>query len=201
MTETNTNALDWLDFEWADWQSLNPSSGFLSSASTNEGLYRVRHPQYDGLVYIGETGRSTRGRIRSLARRTYDEEMPFRDPHTAAPCLWAIRDHDGPALEFSWTTPEQATEKQSRMGIEAALIALHRRDVGHSPTANFGRIIEGYRQSGYRREELVGGPLPEGETEANAELGTDPLPWTNANTVRSGSWMGLIGPIQLNLAR
>ncbi|SDN40209.1 hypothetical protein SAMN05192554_13314 [Haloarchaeobius iranensis] len=117
--------------------------------------------------------------------------MPFRDPHTAAPCLWAIRDRDGPDLEISWTTPDRATEKQPRKGIEAALIALHRREIGHSPTANFGRIIEGYKQSGYSSDGFVGGPLSEDETEPNTEPGVGPLEWTDHERPLSTDWMGL----------
>ena len=84
------------------------------------------------------------GKNSLLYRETYAEEMPFRSPHTAAPCLWAIRDADGPSLEFSATTPPVARDEQDRKGLEAALIAVHRREVGQSPTANFARIIEGY---------------------------------------------------------
>ena len=77
------HALDWLGLEWLRWQSLDPADGALSSVSTDEGLYRIRHPDYPELVYIGETDRSTHGRLRALARETYAEEIPFRWPHTA----------------------------------------------------------------------------------------------------------------------
>lgn len=56
--------------------------------------------------------------------------MPFRDPHTAAPCLWAIRDRDGPAFEVSTATPSFATYGQDRKGLEKALIAIVRREMG-----------------------------------------------------------------------
>lgn len=181
----------WCSFDWSDWISLNPENSTLAAIETDAGLYRIRHPEYDGLVYVGETGRSTRGRVRALARGSYAEEMPFRDPHTAAPTLWAMRDRDGPDLAVSWATPDWASDAQDRKGLEAALIALHRRTVGQSPTANFGRIIEGYRQSSYSSEGLVGGPLTEGETEPNAEPGVDPLDWDHATEPLHEQWMGL----------
>lgn len=56
-TQHACNTLDWLDLNWSEWQPLDPATGALSTLSTDPGLYRVRHPAYDGLVYIGETGR------------------------------------------------------------------------------------------------------------------------------------------------
>lgn len=182
---------DWFDLSWSDWQPLDPAAGALSSLSTDAGLYRVRHPAFDRLVYVGETGRSTRGRVRDLARGAYADEMPYRDPHTAAPTLWAIRNEYGPELEFSWVAPARVVDKQTRKAIEIALIAIHRRELGVSPIANFGRIIPGYEQSSYSRDAVRGGPLPDGETEPNAEPGTDPLPWRRPNEPLADDWMGL----------
>jgi hypothetical protein len=161
--------------------------------TTDPGLYRVRHDRFDRLVYLGETGRSTRGRVGALARGTFADRMPFRDPHTAAPTLWAIRDKYGPGFELSWTTPSIATDDQSRKAVEAALIALHRRGARQSPVANFGRIIPGYRQSNYSRhgERARGGPLGPDESESNATSGRPPLAWTNADAVRAVDWMGV----------
>lgn len=190
-TQHAIDTLDWLDLNWSEWQPLAPAAGLLSTLSTDPGLYRVRHPAFDRLVYVGETGRSIRGRVQALARGAYATEMPFRDPHTAAPTLWAIRQEHGPALEISWVAPSSTTDHQIRQSIEAALIATHRREIGHSPTANFGRMIPGYKQSSYRRDGMVGGPLPDGEVESNATLGVGPLPWTDANALLSPTWMGL----------
>ncbi len=99
------------------------------SISTDPGLYRVRHCDRDGLEYIGQTGRSTRGRVSALARNVYSEDMPFRDPHTASPCLWAVRDQHGPAFEVSTVTPSLAKDDQDRKGLEEALIAIARREM------------------------------------------------------------------------
>jgi hypothetical protein len=117
--------------------------------------------------------------------------MPFRDPHTAAPCLWAVRDVIGPGLEISIATPDWAENTQRRKGLEAALIAVYRRETGESPTANFGRIISGYKQSSYRKGDMRGGPLAPDETESNAERGVGPLPWKQPDKVTARNWMGL----------
>ena len=184
---------DWLDLDWSEWTSLHPDNDRLTDITTDEGLYRVRHTERGGLTYIGETGRSLRGRVRSLSRGAYADEMPYRDPHTAAPTLWAIRDAHGDDFEVSYTAPERAEDKQHRKGLEDALIALYRREEGESPTANFGRIIDGDRQSSfsYNDEPFHGGRLPGGETEANNEAGREPLPWANHEDVLASDWMGL----------
>ncbi|RKD86249.1 hypothetical protein ATJ93_4666 [Halopiger aswanensis] len=191
MNETGFYDADWFGLEWSPWLSLDRADGDLETISSAPGLYRVRHRRRDGLEYIGETGRSTRGRVGALARGVYADEMPYRDPHTAAPCLWAVRDRYGPALEVSYAVPPAAEDKQERKAIEAALIALARREMGESPTANFGRIIDGYKQSSYSKDGIVGGPLPEGETEPNSAPGRGPVPWTNTERVTGPTWMGL----------
>jgi len=172
--------------------TLDPGGDHLSTFSTDEGLYRVRHPARPGLEYIGETGRSLRGRVRALAHGAFAEEMPYRDPHTAAPCLWAVQQEEAEKLEVSVTTPTLAEDKQSRKAFEDALIAVYRREMGESPTANFGRIIDGYRQSTYRSGEERGGPLEPGQTECNTEDGVGPLDWSRSSDVLSEDWMGLL---------
>jgi len=88
-----------MDVDWSAWRPLDPSVDRQSKIETDPGFYRVRHRDRDGLEYIGQTGRSARGRVGALARNVFADEMPYRDPHTAAPCLWAVRDRYGPALE------------------------------------------------------------------------------------------------------
>lgn len=191
MNESEFYATDWLGVQWTDWGSLHPDGDHLPRFATDPGLYRVRHSDRSGLVYIGETGRSLRGRVRALARGTYADEMPYRDPHTAAPCLWAIQQEHGDQLEVSATTPSFAGDKQSRKAFEDALIAVYRRETGESPTANFGRIIDGYKQSSYRSSEDRGGVLGPGESESNAESGVGPLDWRRSDDVIAEDWMGL----------
>jgi hypothetical protein len=54
-------------------------------------------------MYIGQTGRSLRERINDLIRNSILERMPFNDPHTAAPNLWAWLKTDSFQYEFSFT--------------------------------------------------------------------------------------------------
>jgi hypothetical protein len=192
MTETDFYALDWLDLDWSEWKSLHADS--FSEVHKEAGLYRIRHgsEDRDHLEYIGESG-DTRRRIQSLARGVYAEEMPYRDPHTAAPCLWAVRDDVGSALEVSHTTPPKADDDQHRKGIEAALIALHRWETNRSPTANFGRIIGGYKQSSYSYNDPAykGGRLDSCEEESNSTSGVEPPDWQNWREQITRDWMNL----------
>jgi predicted GIY-YIG superfamily endonuclease len=192
MRKNDFYALDWLDLNWSEWKPLDADS--FSEVPKEAGLYRIRHrtEERDHLEYIGESG-DTRRRIQSLARGVYAEEMPYRDPHTAAPCLWAVRDDVGSALQVSYTTPSKAEDELHRKGIEAALIALHRRETNRSPTANFGRIIGGYRQSSYSYNDpsYKGGLLPSGEHEPNAASGVEPPDWHNWREPLAQDWMNL----------
>ncbi|TKR25883.1 GIY-YIG nuclease family protein [Natronomonas salsuginis] len=192
MSKLNSPCLLLSKIEWSEWNSLEIDS--FSEVPKEPGLYRVRHrtENRDHLEYIGESG-DTRRRIQSLARGAYADEMPYRDPHTAAPCLWAVQDNVGSALDVSYTTPPKAEDDQHRKGIEAALIALHRREANCSPTANFGRIIDGYKQSSYSQSDPAyrGGPLASGEDEPNSASGVQPPDWQNWREPLARDWMHL----------
>jgi hypothetical protein len=56
-------------------------------------LYRIRRAGIEGWDYIGQTGTgqmNLRLRMRML-KGIYADQMPYRDPHTAGPGLWALR--------------------------------------------------------------------------------------------------------------
>lgn len=189
MTNTAFYTSDWLDFDWSDWLRLDDNDETAPIPKV-AGLYRIRHRYRDGLAYISHTGDNLYSRIMSL-KSCYREEMPFIQGNTATPCLWAIRDQHGPGLEVSYTTPDEASKDQQRRVIRDVLIAVYRRETGESPTANFSRMLPGYKRSSLPRDGVVGGPLPDDETEPYAEPGIGPLPWENHDQIMSESWMGL----------
>jgi len=193
---------DWLGFDWSSWMEIEPEGGIPDVLPTDEGLYRVRHDAYEGLVYIGETGRSVRGRLGSLMRGVFDGEMPFSDPHTGSPSLWSIVDRHGPGFEVSVATPEQATDSQQRKAIEDALIALHRRERGKTPVGNFGRMPPGYEKSKKRSSGERGGQSDDDERRSFHD-DAPALPWENAEEVTSRDWMGVpwTRPASLSEAR
>lgn len=81
---------NWLSFGWTEWVPFD--GGDFKLLPTAAGIYRVRIRDQDRLAYIGQTGRNLRERLSDLRRNTLVKEMPFNDPHTAAPSLWAWRD-------------------------------------------------------------------------------------------------------------
>jgi hypothetical protein len=184
----NFDSSNWLGFNWSEWERLDTETEDLGEIPTSSGIYRVRHPDKNGFEYIGETGSSLWQRLRHLAQGVRADEMPYRDPHTAAPCLWAVLDKLGGKLEFSFCSPELTRSERDRKGLEAAMIALHRKIQGESPTANFGRIIKGYKQSSYRKDGVIGGK--DNSQDSNWDS-LSPLDWSSNNAVNSVSWMGL----------
>ena len=179
-----THSSNWSNHEWSEWYSLNPRDGDLDRIPAEAGIYRIRHRNRAGLAYVGESGSSIRSRILSHSK-CYNANPPEDGTSSA---LWALLDKYGPGLDASFTIPEGVDDKQIRESIENALIAIHRRDLGYSPTVNFGRIIPGYRRwSSYRK----GGPNPSDAESPKAAPSVPPLSWSNSNSTVSNSWMGL----------
>ncbi len=67
----------------------------------------------------------------AMLRGVYGQQMPYRDPHAAAPALWALV-QEGGALEVSVAPVEGP--KPWRLGLEAVVFALYRQQHGCSPT-------------------------------------------------------------------
>ena len=102
--------------------------------------------------YIGQTGLALRERLRML-RGVYAEQMPYRDPHTVGPALWAQRQISNEEYEAS-TCPIEG-DVRWRKAMEAVAIARYRQQHGRSPTFNFGRMPAGYRMSSGNNARLV----------------------------------------------
>lgn len=139
---------------WSAWIFLEGCwRGDAIPAAT--GLYRIRRVESAGLDYIGQTGSgrmNLRARIRML-KGTYGPVMPYRDPHTAGPALWALRQLDERPFEVSVAVVEDSTPW--RKGLEALAIGLYRQEAKCSPTVNFGRMPCGYRMSSANNARLV----------------------------------------------
>jgi hypothetical protein len=156
---------------WSAWVDLR-GVGRNGRIPKVPGLYRIRRAGKPGLVYIGQTGRSLRGRLGQL-NGVYGAEMPYRDPHTAAPALWALRHREGCGFEVS--VVEIPGSVPQRKVLEATAITLYRIQSGRSPTANFGRMPAGYRISTGNNARLVaagrrtrGGPDPATQAAAHS---------------------------------
>ncbi len=175
--------------EWSGWQPLFGSSR-NRAIPVSSGLYRARVAETGEVVYIGQTGRSLRERLGMLAS-CYAAEMPYRDPHTAAPTLWSLRDRDG--VDFEVSTAVIESTKVERLALEAVAITLHRVEHGSSPLANFGGRLEGYCISSGNNAALVaagkrfrGGRDPLAGASVSA-----PVPGRLDGDVTAPDWMGL----------
>lgn len=148
---------------WSPWRPLSTASTD-ATIPRSPGLYRIRRIGRADFDYIGETG-NLRRRFGHL-RGVYRDDMPFRDPHTAAPALWALRHATGCDFEVSVVPVDGSTPW--RKGMEALAIGLYRDEHACSPTVQFGRMPPGYRPSSGNTARLVqqrkrfrGGPMPD----------------------------------------
>jgi len=182
---------DWCDLPWSPWVPLNDSA-LRKSLPNGPGLYRVRALDDDFLVYIGQTGRRVRQRVGELAQYSKDPDlMPFRDPHTGAPALWAWHDATGMEYECSGTVApgEPIESKRWRHGCEAYLLWRYRCEFGSSTLCNHGRFHPHYNISTSRKERRRGGRLPTGES--NIAGGPSAGPLRLEGMPADEGWMGV----------
>jgi len=137
-----------------------------------------------------------------MLKGAYAELMPYNDPHTVGPALWATLQSDPHEFEASTLTFDGSTP--DRKGLESAAIYLHRERWGFSPTFSFGRMPDGYRKSSGNSRRLVeagkrfrGGPdagvtpsprsLPPGGDHAGSPVDDDWMghPWSTWASARS----------------
>jgi len=176
---------DWCALTWGPWVSLEQPA-IIRAAPTLPGVYRIRRKGGAGsrLVYIGQTGRTLRERLLSLAAGVNAESCPFNDPHTAAPHLWLLRLRDNIRLECSWATV--AGDVPILRGIEDMLLWRHRIEAGASTEANYGRFYPGYTrptnrwivrggQSGTRSAGRRAVPITEGDVVVDFSISHPPL--------------------------
>jgi hypothetical protein len=158
------------------------------------GLYRIRRVGLRWWDYIGQTGtgQMTLRKRMAMLRGVYLPEMPYRDPHTAGPGLWALLQSSPQPLEAQFCPVEGTTPW--RKGLEAAAIAVHRQRHQSSPTLNFGRMPAGFRMSSGNNARLVaaGKRFRGGPDEAVAEShepGIPPIAPLGSDTT-NGRWCG-----------
>ena len=149
---------------WSPWRPL-----ITCAADAQLSLARsLSHPRAgrDDLDYIGQTGLRLRERLRML-NGVYQSEMPYRDPHTVGPALWAQRQLGGEDYEAS--TCPVGGDARWRKALECVAVGLYRQEHRRSPTFNFGRMPAGYRMSSANNARVVaaGGRFRGGRTEAN----------------------------------
>ena len=159
------------------------------------GLYRIRRKAMESLDYIGHTGGGQMGLRNRMAMlgSVYGAHMPYQDPYPAGPGLWALHHKFGSPFEVSFAQIVGGT--RWRKGLEAVAIAEYRARFRCSPTANFGRMPEGYRMSSTNNSRTVptgvrfhGGPVA-GRSDASHMAGVPPAGPLSGPTDRR-DWCG-----------
>jgi hypothetical protein len=159
------------------------------------GLYRIRSVETGRILYIGQTGRSLKERMGAL-KGVYGAEMPYNDPHTAGPALWAHRIEFGETFEVSVAVLE--VDRADRMGREALEVTKRRIIDGTSPAYNFGRMPRGWvKSSGNNRRIVEAGKRFRGYRLSDEEIAalppdpSAPPPATLEGDTRAADWLGL----------
>lgn len=109
------------------------------------------------------------------------DEMPFNDPHTAAPNLWAWRVEN--RMEFEGSATPQNLTKQEREGLECFLLWRYRQERGRSTLCNHGWFHPDYQKSGSRAFQKRGHKL----TVRKGKPGS-PSPPLSSNSLTSAKW-------------
>jgi hypothetical protein len=174
---------DWCELMWSPWTPLNDRN--LLGIPRMPGLYRVKAIGEDGLVYIGQSGRSVSGRLQQLRAGLFWDEMPFDDPHTATPNLWCLRVEHGAEFEVSGAV--FVGDKKDRMALECFLLWQYRLKNGESTLCNFGHFHPSYTKSRNRKSGIRGTRLDETGVERKSMPPLQPK-----GHPLSSDWMGLI---------
>jgi hypothetical protein len=189
---------NWCSLPWTPWVPFTADKEEFRTIPKEPGLYRIRPTGKDSLMYIGETRRTLHQRLHEL-RHTLrrGELMPWNDPHTAAPSLWAWQDAEGFEYECS-ATPLDASQS-GRRGMESFLLYQYRQERGESTLCNFGRFHPRYRKSTNRKENQRGGKLEENHLD-NPAGGPSVKPLPVLGTPGDRYWMELawIGKLPLD---
>jgi len=180
-------AQDWCGLRWTKWVRFDSSpQGFRLIVPSEPGLYRVRQVGSKNLVYIGQTGNSLRTRLNTLRTYTFQDVMPFNDPHTAAPNLWAWRVENH--MEYECSATPQNLNKQHREGLECFLLWQYRRERGQSTLCNHGWFHPDYHKSGSRETQKRGRKRTQGKGKRGLSI-----PPLTSNNLSSGYWGWSIG--------
>lgn len=173
------------EFSWSEWTPLLPTED-LDCIPEEPGVVRVSHTKVSGIHYVGHAEKDLRRRVRRLGYEMRKDEMPYRDPHTAAPCLWAMKNEVGGRFFVSWTGE---VPKSKVRGVKDAYITLYRIINSQSPTANFGRMYSGYSKSSGSDVGTQGkkGEAPERKQPVKPPI----LSLENRAGVTDNNWLGI----------
>jgi hypothetical protein len=140
------------------------------------------------IFFIGSTGRNLKERIGDLYRNVMKDptQMPFSDPHTAAPALWAWKDATG--IDFECSALSLPSQNNLDMLVHYCLWQ-YRMEKGHSTLVNHGRFHPDYTKSGNSNTKRRGYRLS--ERSSNPVDGPSLAPLRLESMPPDRDWMGL----------
>ncbi|KAB7518829.1 hypothetical protein [Halosegnis rubeus] len=177
----------WMGLEWSKWFDLRERDELREKLPQLAGLYRVRHSDIPGLMYIGESGAEGGVRERvgiSLSAGVGESAPPTANKHGAADQLRQITEVVGGKMEVSVATPPISSNQEHRRAIESALVAVCRRETGRTPMVQLNR--EPIKQAS------EGGSKVSQQLIRIAERSSYRVPsWRPWRDVTSENWLGL----------
>lgn len=178
----NLNLLE--EQNWSEWYSVLPPDE-QQIEYEGPGILRICHSKLSGIHYVGHTDNSIQNRARSLGYELNNKEMPYINPFSAAPCLWAIQQELGDEFFVSYYAVD---EDQPTQVLEDVYLSLYRMTTAQSPTANFGRMFPLYSKSSSSKRGTRGERLE--EPSVSGPVGTRGLQMNNIDNVLSDDWLG-----------
>jgi len=176
----------WCGFHWSKWEPLETNSHF-SYLPDSPGLYRICTSDFDRMMYFGQTGRKIKTRLYELKKGISDDQMPFNDPHTATPNLWAWKKTHNFHYQCSGTSI--VISDRERQGIEYNILWKYRLQTGDSPLCNFGKFHPHYTKSSNKNIKKRGNLLPKEEINPASGKSCPPLP--DINEPGKSNWMNI----------
>lgn len=178
---------NWCSLSWTPWISFTAAKSKWKLIPNETGVYRVKPSGTSIIAYIGETGRELRDRLSSLRRGVMADLMPYNDPHTAAPNLWAWRQEQHWDYECSTAVFEKS--KSERKALECFLLWKYRLERGESTLCNYGRFHKNYKKSSNRSRKRRGFRLV--EPHVNSSRGSSYPPLRLQGEPSDNNWMGI----------
>jgi len=189
LTRLEPDPLDsaWMGLDWTRWFDLRDWETLRKELPRRPGLYRVRHSELPGLMYVGESG--SEGGVRQrvglgLSAGMDASDQQTGDKHGAARPLQRITEVAGGEMEVSVTTPPISSNRRHRRAIEATLVAICRRESGWTPMVQLNREPAEHVSNSYGD--------PHRELKDFAERSSYTVPsWQPWRDVTGRNWLGL----------
>lgn len=180
------------ELQWSDWTAILPTED-LGCIPEESGILRIGYTGASGLQYVGRSNHNLRNRIRRIGYEVKKNEMPFTDPVSAAPCLWAMKQELDGEFHVSWCDGFSSSEVNN---AKHAYLTMYQKVTSQSPTANYGRMFIGYSKSGRYRDGERGSKSS--GTSRRRPIGTIDVDLNRYRNVTSEQWLGISwrGPME-----